>query len=127
MLGMADDKTTRNLLSFYIEGRRDPLEGPGLDLEPLGKRVIAGESVRVVAQEAADDLAKVATRDGSEKRWCGGRLVKQAIAALGVDPHEAWLANLRGQTDEFAVELEGEILTWCDDALDDVADDASDD
>ena len=103
----------KNYLAFYIDGREHPFTQE-VDLEPLARRLLAGESVRDLALEAAKDVAKIYERDGSEKHWCKKAANRREIEAAGGDAHLAWTMYLQGSTEAFARELEVDILDEAD-------------
>lgn len=120
---MAFDK---NYLAFYIDGRENPFS-ESVDLEPLATRMLAGESVRDIAMEAAKDMAKRYERDGSERVWCKRAKNAREIEDAGGNGHSAWTMYLQGMTEAFARELEPEILDEADKIVDNEGDDADDD
>lgn len=124
-----DDHMTsfdKNYLAFYIDGRENPFAN-AVDLEPLARRLLNGESVRVLSMEAATDIAKGYTRDGSQRVWGKRAKIKREVEAAGGDVSIAWTMYLQGQTEAFATGLESEILDEADGILDAESDDDDDD
>lgn len=112
----------KNYLAFYLDGREHPFTAD-IDLEPLARRLLAGESVRDIAMDTAKTTAKRYELDGSEKHWAKRAANKREVEAAGGDAHLAWSMYLQGMTEAYARELESDILDEADGIVGDELDD----
>lgn len=102
-------------LSFYLEGRENPLNFDKLDMVALANKVLTtGAWPREVALEAAKELARPLWIDDTQKTWSKKKAMREAIAAAGGDADKAFALYLTGQIDQAAVDIEHELLDECD-------------
>lgn len=116
----------KRYLAFYLDGREHPFTAD-IDLEPLARRLLAGESVRDIAMDAAKTTAKRYELDGSEKHWAKRAANKREIEAAGGDARLAWSMYLQGMTEAYARELESDILDEADSIVGDEIDEEEED
>jgi len=104
----------REYFEFYLQGRDEASDdGAELDIDyaELGKRVVAGESVRDVAMETAKKHCKELWSDGQLLVWKkSSRRLRQDIDAAGGDASRAYNLYCTGFVDEIATEVEGRTL-----------------
>lgn len=98
-------------LTFYLDGRGDDaLDDDDVDLDDLIDKANAGpDDPRTISVRVAEHLAAPLKIDREKREWIAEN--KDNIAEAGGDSELAYEHYLKGRVDQYAHELENEIVT----------------
>lgn len=115
-----------NYMIFYLDGRgEEPLDDDDeVDVDELADKAMTGEDPRKLALEVGENLAAPLRHDRSKKDWLADN--EDAIKEAGGNNAVAFDHYVQGRIDQYAHQLEDEIVTAMfeeDDEEDDEDDD----
>ena len=119
-------KLLKAYMIFYVNGRgEEVLDDRGtIDEEALADRVMEGEPIHEVLTKVSDDVGAKLLHDREKKDWIAEN--REDIDEAGGDSEEAYRHYVQGRKDQYAHELEVDVVEKLFEDEDDDEDDDGD-
>lgn len=102
-------KLVKEYMLFYLFGREaEALDDDDIDVDDLADKMMEGTPVHEVCAKVAESVAAPLEHDRTKKEWIAEN--RADIDEAGGDANEAYRHYVQGRKDQFAYELEEDVV-----------------